>query len=135
MSYPQATSRDVEEHQPLLTNIQRMSTQVTPQQSVQPEVSGLTDRLATLQDKLSILKDDLREKEAVWKEYEELKMRLFKMLEDQEAMQGVHCQEYSGNSATLEKQLDALKVRELFFLSFRNNKSHIKDEHHFLFTS
>ncbi len=96
---------------------------MTPQQSIQPEVSGLTHRLATLQDKLSVLRDDLKEKEAVWKEYEEVKTRLFKMLEGQEAMQGAHCRDYSGGSAKLEKQLDALKVSALkncSFFSFLN---------------
>ena len=107
----QATSRELESHQPILTSIQQLSTQLILHKTTQPEVSRLNDRWATLRQKLGRLRDDLTEKEAVWKEYEEVKMRLFKTLEGQEEIQGIQCRDYAGNSGKLEKQLAVLKVR------------------------
>ncbi|XP_038074821.1 nesprin-1-like [Patiria miniata] len=102
-------SKELEEHQPILSSIQELSSQLVPRQSVQSEVGDLSDRFRHIEQKTDDLRRELTETEVLWKEYEEVKGRLGQALETLEEGQATHCKEYTGNTGKLEKQLDDLK--------------------------
>ncbi|XP_022095661.1 nesprin-1-like [Acanthaster planci] len=104
-----AFARAVEENQPILASIQELSSRLVPHQAIQSEVSSLTDRLQNIQEKMDGLQRDLSEKEALWREYKEVKGRVHQELERLEEGEMTQCREYIGNTGKLEKQLDTLK--------------------------